>query len=79
MSDKLNHLRLLELSQKVQTKTASKKEKDEYMDLLFNNGSITEKQYRDFKAGRNTEDIIDAALVIGGIVILGYLLDKLIK
>ena len=72
----MNYQRLLFLSQKVKSGQATKPERDEYMDLLFQNNSITAKQYHDYKAGRNTEDILGAALVIGGIVLLGYLLGK---
>lgn len=72
----INYQRLLFLSQKVKSGQASKSERDEYMDLLFQNNSITSKQFHDYKADRNTEDIIGAALVIGGIVLLGYLLGK---
>jgi hypothetical protein len=72
----MNYQRLLSLSQKVKTGQASKAEKDEYMNLLYQNNSLTDKQYKDYKAGRNVEDVLGAALVIGGIVLLGYLLGK---
>lgn len=75
----MNYQRLLSLSQKVKAGHANKSEKDEYMDLLYKNKSITIKQYNDYKAGRNVEDILGAALVIGGIVLLGYLLGKATK
>ena len=73
----IDYQRLLFLSNKVKSGQANKSEKDEYMDLLFRNRSITQKQYDDYRAGRNVDDIIGAALVIGGIVLLGYLLGKL--
>ena len=72
----INYQRLLSLSQKVKTGQANKAEKDEYMELLYQNNSITAKQYNDYKSGRNVEDVLGAALVIGGIVLLGYLLGK---
>ena len=73
----INYQRLFSLSQKVKTGHATKPEKDEYMELLYQNNSITHKQYNDYKSGRNVEDIFNTALVIGGIVLLGYLLGKL--
>lgn len=76
---KINYQKLLSLSQKVKAGEANKAERDEYMELLFQNGSITPKQYNDYTAGRNTEDILGTALVIGGIVLLGYLLTKALK
>jgi hypothetical protein len=70
---------MLTLNQKIKDKTATKIEKDEYMKLLFQNGSVTKKQYNDYLQGRNTEDILEAGLIIGGIFLLGYALSKLIK
>lgn len=71
--------KMLTLNQKIKDKTATKIEKDEYMKLLFQNGSVTKKQYNDYLQGRNTEDILEAGLIIGGIFLLGYALSKLIK
>lgn len=71
--------RLAELSPKVRAGIATKMERDEYMLLLYQNGSISLQQYRDYQAGKNTEEIVNAALAIGGIVLLGYLLSKLFK
>lgn len=71
--------RIFELSQKLQEKTATKIEKDEYMNLLLKNNSITRKQYEDYRSGRNTDDLVEAAMTIGGIFLLGYLISKLIK
>lgn len=71
--------RLLLLNQKVKNNTASKSEIDEYMKCLYDNGSITSKQYNDYIAGRNTDDIIKASLVIGGILLFGYALSRIFK
>ncbi len=71
--------RIFELNQKLLNKTATKPEKDEYMKRLFNNNSITKKQYDDYLAGRNSEDVTQAALTIGGIFLLGYLISRLVK
>lgn len=71
--------RLLDLNQKVKSGTATKADKDEYMLLLLNRGSITNKQYNDYLQGRNVDEIVEAALVIGGILLLGYALSKLLK
>ncbi|WOK07194.1 hypothetical protein RT717_00985 [Imperialibacter roseus] len=69
--------KLLSLSQKVQSGKATKDQTDQYMSLLLQNKSITAKQYSDYKSNRNVDDIVNAAVVIGGIVLLGYLLGKL--
>ena len=75
----IDYKRLLSLNQKVSANTATKAEKDELMSLLYNNNSITRKQYDDYLSGRNMDDILGAALTIAGIVLLGYLLDKLLS
>ncbi len=72
----LNHKRLLFLSQKVNSGKATKAEKDEFMLLLYQNDSITDKQYEHYKKGRNNDELIRTGLIIGGIVLLGYLLGK---
>lgn len=69
--------RLLELNKKASHNTATKAEKDELMELLYKNNSITKKQHDDYFSGRNTEDILNASLVIAGIVLLGVLLGSL--
>lgn len=47
------------------------------MRLLYGNGSITSTQYQNYLRGDNTEAIVKAALTIGGIILLGYLLSKM--
>jgi hypothetical protein len=71
--------RLAELSPKMRAGIATKAERDEYMLLLYQNGSISLQQYRDYQTGKNTDEIINAALAIGGIVLLGYLLSRILK
>ena len=76
-NNKLDYTRLFDLNQKVQLGSATKPEKDEYMLLLFRNNSISKKQYDEYLTGKNNQELFDAAITIGGIVLLGYLLDKL--
>ncbi len=73
----LDYNRLFELNQKVQAGSATKPEKDEYMLLLYRNNSISKKQYDEYLSGRSNQELFDAAITIGGIVLLGYLLGKL--
>jgi hypothetical protein len=75
----LNYQRLLELNRKVRHNVATQSEKDELMQLLFENGSISEKKYQDYKSGRNTEDLVKMGLIIGGIILFGYLLGRTTK
>lgn len=76
-NNSLDYIRLYDLNQKVQTGSASKAEKDEYMLLLFRNNSISKKQYDEYLSGKSTQELFDTAITIGGIVLLGYLLGKL--
>ena len=73
----INYQRLSYLGDKVKAGQASKTEKDEFMSLLYQNGNITAVQYNDYVAGRNTDNIINAALAVGAVVLLGYLLKEL--
>lgn len=73
----INYQRLSYLGDKVKAGGASKAEKDEFMSLLLQNGSITSVQYNDYVAGRNSDDIVNAALAVGAIVLLGYLLSEI--
>lgn len=72
--NRIDYDRLLELNQKVRNNTATQEEKDELMDLLFANGSITQKQYNDYRSGRNVDDLVKAGFIIAGILLLGYAL-----
>lgn len=73
----INYHRLSYLGDRVKAGQATKTEKDEFMSLLYQNGNITAVQYNDYVAGRNTDNIINAALAVGAVVLLGYLLKEL--
>lgn len=73
----IDYRRLSYLGERVKTNLASKPEKDEYMLMLRQSNNITEQQYNDYLANRNTEEILNAALAIGAIVLIGYVLKEL--
>ncbi len=79
MSTILNYDRLSFLGDKVKAGVATKAEKDEYMLMLYQNGKITTNQYNDYSSNRNSDDIVNAALGIGALVLIGYLLSQLFK
>lgn len=62
---------------KLRSGTARKAEKDEFMFMLYQNGSINEKQYKDYKANRNIDEIVNATLAVGIVLLIGYLLSEL--
>ena len=57
--------------------TASSSEKDEYMLLLYQNKSITKSQYDKYLSDKSSDNVLGAAITIGGILLLGYIIDKL--
>lgn len=73
----LDYQRLALLGDKVRSGLASVTEKDEYMSLLYRNGSITSQQYNDYKSGQNKDDILNAALAVGAVLLIGYLIKEL--
>lgn len=79
MSSTINYQRLSFLGDKVKADTATKAEKDEFMHILYQNGSITAKQYNDYKGNSNTDDIVNAALAVGAVLLIGYLLGEVFK
>ena len=70
--------RLLELKSLIDEKQASPQQKKEYVELLYQNGNISEDQYKAYIDDQNTDNIIKAALTIGGVVLAGWLISKLL-
>ncbi len=72
-----NYNRLLELKELLKENKASKTEKKEYMGILYENGNITQEQYDSFLKDENSENIVGAALTIGGVILATWLISKL--
>jgi len=78
--NRFSYDRLIYLNQKINNNTASKAEKDEYMRTLYDNGNITKEQYDKYMSdGATQEEIMKAALTIGGIILVAYLVERLLK
>ena len=71
--------RLLELKGLIDQNRATSQQKKEYLELLYTNGNITESQYQAFLNNQNTDEIIKAALTIGGVVLAAWLISKLLE
>ena len=69
---------LLDLKKRIEKNQATDEEKKQYVEILYNNGSITKEQYNNFLQNKNTDDIIKAGLVIGGVLLATWLLSKLL-
>lgn len=73
----IDYDRLKYLNNKVKSSSASISEKDEYMMLLYTNKSITKSQYHKYLKDKNSGSLINTAITIGGIILLGYIIDKI--
>lgn len=71
--------RLLELKQLIDNKKASPAERKEYLDILLSNGNITRQQYDSYLQNKNADDILNAALTIGGVVLASWLIMKVFE
>lgn len=82
MSNHLDFGRLSYLGDRLKAGLATKQEKDEYMLILYKNGSITQKQYNEYLANGNktsTDEIVNAALAVGAVLLIGYLIKEIFK
>jgi hypothetical protein len=73
----IDYKRLEILNKKVKSTAATVSEKDEYMKLLFHSNSITKSQYDKYLSDKSSDNVLGAAITIGGIILLGYIIDKL--
>ena len=82
MSNIIDYEQLSILGDKVKAGTASKTEKDQFMLMLYSNGNITKQQYEEYlqtKNSKNSNEVLNAALAIGAVTIIGYLLSQLFE
>lgn len=82
MSNHLDFGRLSYLGDRLKAGLATKQEKDEYMLILYSNGSITQKQYNEYLTNgnkTNTDEIVNAALAVGAVLLIGYLIKEIFK
>lgn len=75
----VNYERLLKLKSLIDTSQASPKDKKEYLKLLYENNNITKQQYESYLKDQNSNDIVNAALIIGGFLLLTWLINRLLE
>lgn len=75
----IDYNRLLELKKLIDNEQAKATDKKEYIELLYKNGNITEQQCQAYLKNQNTDDIIKAALTIGGVLLATWLITKLFE
>ncbi len=74
-NDDFTHL--LELKRLIDSNKASTQQKKEYIEILYRNGNITKEQYEAYLNNQNADEIINAALTIGGVILVAWLISKL--
>ena len=79
MSNNIDYSRLSYLCDRMRLGIATKEEKDEYMLTLYQNGKISEVQYNSYIANRNSTEIVNAALSVGAVLLIGYVLSQIFK
>lgn len=75
----IDYDRLLELSDRVNRHQASKEEKDELIEVLRNDGKLQEKQYLQYKRGQEVDSLINFAVSVAVILLLGHTITDLVK
>lgn len=82
MNNNIDFARLSYLGDRLKANLATKQERDEYMLILYKNGNITQSQYNEYLANGNkvnTEEIVNAALAVGAVLLIGYLISEMFK
>ena len=75
-NDYIREQKIFALNEKAKSGLITDLEKKELMVLLYQNGSISQKQFDNYKIGKNTSELLKMALTISAIVAVGYLIDK---
>ncbi|ATA81104.1 hypothetical protein CGC53_01400 [Capnocytophaga leadbetteri] len=77
MRNEADYKALMALREKINNKTASFEEQKQYVRMLADEGKMTEEQYQMFaQKDKLQNDVLDAALIIGGGLLLVWLASK---
>lgn len=80
MKNEADYKALMAFREKINNKTASFEEQKQYVRMLTDEGKMTEEQYQMFaQKDKLQNDILDAALTIGGIILTTWLVGKLLE
>ena len=74
----IDYNRLLELKRLIDSIQANSQQKKEYLFLLYKNGNLTKEQYEAYLKNQNSDEIVSAALTIGGVILATWLISKLL-
>ena len=77
MKNQEDYEKLMALRDKITNNTASFEEEKQYVRMLADEGKMTEEQYQMFaQKDKLQNDVLDAALIIGGGLLLVWLASK---
>ena len=77
MRNEADYKALMALREKINNKTASFEEQKQYVRMLADEGKMAEEQYQMFaQKDKLQNDVLDAALIIGGGLLLVWLASK---
>lgn len=75
----MDYNRIYELKNKVDSETASSKEKKEYALLLYETKSISKEQYDGLISEEKSNEVWNFIKTAGSILLIGYLVKELLK
>lgn len=80
MKNQADYQILMDLRKKINNKTATFEEEKQYVRMLTDEGKLTQEQYKMF-AEKDTlqNEVLNAALAIGGIILVAWLAGKLLE
>mgnify|MGYP000286322135 FL=1 len=77
MKNEADYKALMALREKINNKTATFEEQKQYVRMLADEGKLTQEQYQMFaQKDKLQNDVLDAALIIGGGLLLVWLASK---
>jgi|GEM_PF-722725 len=80
MKNEADYKALMALREKINNKTATFEEQKQYVRMLADEGKLTQKQYQMFAQKDSLQnDVLNAALTIGGIILTAWLVGKLLE
>ena len=77
MKNEADYKALMALREQINNKTATFEEQKQYVRMLADEGKLTQEQYQMFaQKDKLQNDVLDAALIIGGGLLLVWLASK---
>ena len=72
-------MRIKQLNLKIGDGLATNEEKDEYVNILYENKELSDTLYKSYKNNEFVDKVLRTALILGGIIIVGLMWNKALK